>query len=101
MSVSDAPEGIRTPDLLVRSQLLYPAELPAHLTFSVNSDIIAHPAGKVKPFFHKICPHPTFDSKCGVLEHFKGKHVQNHNPQTVQLFAIIGVFSAIPDLQRT
>ena len=26
-----APEGIRTPDLLVRSQLLYPAELPAHI----------------------------------------------------------------------
>ena len=24
------PEGIRTPDLLVRSQLLYPAELQAH-----------------------------------------------------------------------
>ena len=24
------PEGIRTPDLLVRSQTLYPAELPAH-----------------------------------------------------------------------
>ena len=24
------PEGIRTPDLLVRSQLLYPAELKAH-----------------------------------------------------------------------
>ena len=26
-----APEGIRTPDLLVRSQTLYPAELRAHL----------------------------------------------------------------------
>ena len=25
------PEGIRTPDLLVRSQTLYPAELPAHM----------------------------------------------------------------------
>ena len=24
------PEGIRTPDLLVRSQTLYPTELPAH-----------------------------------------------------------------------
>ena len=31
-----APEGTRTPDLLIRSQTLYPAELPAHilLTFS-------------------------------------------------------------------
>ena len=26
------PEGTRTPDLLVRSQSLYPAELPAHTT---------------------------------------------------------------------
>ena len=26
-----APEGTRTPDLLVRSQTLYPAELPAHM----------------------------------------------------------------------
>ena len=26
-----APEGIRTPDLLVRSQTLYPAELRAHI----------------------------------------------------------------------
>ena len=25
-----APEGIRTPDPLIRSQVLYPAELPAH-----------------------------------------------------------------------
>ena len=25
------PEGIRTPDLLVRSQTLYPAELAAHM----------------------------------------------------------------------
>ena len=29
--LSGAPEGIRTPDLLVRSQTLYPAELRAHL----------------------------------------------------------------------
>ncbi len=27
---SGAPEGTRTPDLLVRSQSLYPTELPAH-----------------------------------------------------------------------
>ena len=30
-----APEGIRTPDLLVRSQTLYPAELQAHLRFKI------------------------------------------------------------------
>ena len=28
------PEGTRTPDLLVRSQLLYPTELPAHTALS-------------------------------------------------------------------
>ena len=31
LSVFGAPEEIRTPDPLVRSQVLYPAELPAHL----------------------------------------------------------------------
>ena len=30
-SLFGAPEGIRTPDLLVRSQTLYPAELQAHI----------------------------------------------------------------------
>jgi hypothetical protein len=35
-AVLGAPEETRTPDLLIRSQTLYPAELPAHilLTFS-------------------------------------------------------------------
>ena len=28
--ITGAPEGIRTPDLLVRSQTLYPTELAAH-----------------------------------------------------------------------
>ena len=40
-----APEGIRTPDLLVRSQTLYPAELRAHdLTGQLNNKMVA-PAG--------------------------------------------------------
>ena len=30
------PEGIRTPDLLVRNQTLYPAELQAHLTLTLK-----------------------------------------------------------------
>ena len=34
-----ALEGIRTPDLLVRSQTLYPAELPAHLFYRALSII--------------------------------------------------------------
>ena len=32
--VFGTPEGIRTPDLLVRSQTLYPAELLAHSAIS-------------------------------------------------------------------
>jgi hypothetical protein len=35
---SGAPGGTRTPDLLVRSQTLYPTELRAHCTlFTINS----------------------------------------------------------------
>ena len=30
------PGGIRTPDLLVRSQSLYPAELQAHVLYDLN-----------------------------------------------------------------
>ena len=33
LSICGAPGGIRTRDLLVRSQTLYPAELPAHMQF--------------------------------------------------------------------
>ena len=52
------PGGIRTHDLLIRSQTLYPAELGAHLLF-----FAAHSSGlyiltwipkKCKPFFEKI-----------------------------------------------
>ena len=31
-----APEETRTPDLLIRSQTLYPAELPAHMRPSIS-----------------------------------------------------------------
>ena len=96
----DAPEGIRTPDLLVRSQLLYPAELPAHLTFSVNSDIIAHPAGKVKPFRRKKSTHPEFDANT------KSQHISERNMCKLTVFcipitAIIDYYSATADLQAT
>ncbi len=33
------PEGIRTPDLLVRSQTLYPTELPAHIKMVTRTGI--------------------------------------------------------------
>ncbi len=35
VSTRRAPEGIRTPDLLIRSQMLYPAELRALVQFSI------------------------------------------------------------------
>ena len=31
LTIAGTPKGIRTPDLLVRSQTLYPAELSAHV----------------------------------------------------------------------
>ena len=36
-----APEGTRTPDLLIRSQALYPAELRAHIAVSATHKIIS------------------------------------------------------------
>ena len=46
------PEGIRTPDLLVRSQTLYPAELQAHgLTTGI---IISRTRQFVNAFFHFV-----------------------------------------------
>ena len=51
--LTGAPEGTRTPDLLVRSQSLYPAELQAHLFFN-SLVIIGSFWGKVKGFAKKI-----------------------------------------------
>ena len=51
-------EGIRTPDLLVRSQTLYPTELQPHFEVFVRLPdglfSIAQEAGFDKPFFEKI-----------------------------------------------
>ena len=46
-----ALQGTRTPDLLVRSQSLYPAELQAH--FSNSFIIISSKVQYVNPFFKK------------------------------------------------
>ena len=51
--LSGTPEGTRTPDLLVRSQSLYPTELPAHTTLKAlqyNSTVVL----KMQVFFSKI-----------------------------------------------
>ena len=52
-----ALEGIRTPDLLVRSQTLYPTELPAHILFHTLAEcliIISYALCCVNPFFYFI-----------------------------------------------
>ena len=48
---SGAPEGTRTPDLLVRSQSLYPAELRAHMLLLNTNDILPYFPVFVKSFF--------------------------------------------------
>ena len=46
-----ALQRIRIPDLLIRSQTLYPAELAAHMSY--NSVIISQQKNKIKSFFEK------------------------------------------------
>ncbi len=41
MTYFGAPGGTRTPDLLVRSQSLYPAELRAHIFATISLTIIS------------------------------------------------------------
>ena len=53
------PGGTRTPDLLLRRQLLYPAELLAHLVERVTGIGPAYPAWKagVLPLnYTRVCP---------------------------------------------
>ena len=51
-----APEGTRTPDLLIRSQTLYPAELPAHILLCVPLENVFYYSvirGESQPLFSK------------------------------------------------
>ena len=45
-----AMEGTRTPGLLIRSQSLYPAELPTH-TFRSEHDVFYHAQPGLSTFF--------------------------------------------------
>ena len=47
------PKGTRTPDLLIRSQSLYPTELSAH-NAPKRLDILSQTFKKSKSFFEKI-----------------------------------------------
>ena len=53
-----APEGTRTPDLLIRSQTLYPAELPAHILLAFSPENVfyysAGGGGKSSGFSKKL-----------------------------------------------
>ena len=56
VSCLGAPEGTRTPDLLIRSQTLYPAELPAHILLCVPLENVFYYSvirGESQPFFSK------------------------------------------------
>ena len=46
LGINGTPEGTRTPDLLLRRQLLYPAELLAHILERVTGIGPAYPAWK-------------------------------------------------------
>ena len=48
------PKGTRTPDLLIRSQSLYPTELSAHVAFLKRLDILARHTPNVKYYFQII-----------------------------------------------
>lgn len=55
-AVHGAPEETRTPDLLIRSQTLYPAELPAHILLCVPLENVFYYSvirGESQPFFSK------------------------------------------------
>ena len=51
-SLFGAMEGTRTPGLLIRSQSLYPAELPTH-TFRSEHDVFYHRTGVLSTLFQK------------------------------------------------
>ena len=50
---SGAMEGTRTPGLLIRSQSLYPAELPTH-TFRSEHNVFYHRTGVLSTLFRNI-----------------------------------------------
>ena len=56
---SGTPEGIRTPGLLLRRQLLYPTELLAHIVERVTRIELASPAWKAGAL--AIVLHPRMD----------------------------------------
>ena len=49
------PKGTRTPDLLVRSQSLYPTELSAHTHFSQVPTYSSTPKTKMQALFSRNC----------------------------------------------
>ena len=99
------PEGIRTPDLLVRSQTLYPAELQAHRALK-SAYIIYHHTSKMSTlflYFLKVflifCDtkerlpilHPTKKKKCEKCTSFGCD--QTYKPSSVFVMIYLGCLS--------
>ena len=62
------PRGIRTPDLLLRRQLLYPAELLAHIQDASRSTPRQSPAKRTPAMERVMGIEPTYPAwKAGVL----------------------------------
>ena len=76
------PGGIRTPDLLVRSQSLYPAELPAH-------------TNKIYQLIQLLTKYPQVDLVFRSQSLYPAE-LQAHYPLTIiiisQLFLIVNTF---------
>src|SRR5882724_3378442 len=59
MVENGAPGGTRTPDLLVRSQTLYPTELRAHRKEILSQPCAAHPAAATEAQFNQCLDKPS------------------------------------------
>ena len=65
------PGGIRTHNLLIRSQKLYPVELQAQLGFSISDFRFGE--GKIDDL------QPQIQNHCGVADGTRTRNNQNHN----------------------
>ena len=94
-----APEGTRTPDLLVRSQSLYPAELRAHMLFPNTNDMIPHFLVFVKSFLEFFYPAGNFSISCQQ----KSQHIgvqRSGTTVTIVSFLISIILEYLPYLSQ-
>src|ERR1700676_4441839 len=74
-----APGGIRTPDLLVRSQTLYPAELRAH-SFKILTQLRGDPllVGTRSDRVARVLAPEMCASRFGAKPNHQGSHEKDH-----------------------